>query len=161
MSPVNKTVTDEELAKWRISVVNLILLVGTISATVGTTVSIIDAIRRPDQWPAVILYASVLPIFTFFTIFRKIDYRIRTWAFLCTAYVIGFTVLLSLGLGGSGRIYLIVLPIIALILLGQRSGIVMGSISLVTLAAFILLSRYTNILRGFLLLKAATRSSFS
>jgi Signal transduction histidine kinase len=126
------------------------LTVGAIAAAAGTAMTILDALARPSEWPSVILYASFSLLLIILTIFRKIDNRIRTWGFLLVAYVTCLAVMLTLGLGGSGRLYLLCLPILALILLGVHSGILMTAVSVVTMLAFTFLSKYTTLLQSFL-----------
>ena len=113
--------------------------------------TVLDALSRPSEWPSVILYASLSLVLVILAFFRKIDNRIRTWGFLSVAYFTCLAVLLTLGLGGSGRLYLLSLPILALILLGVRSGLFMTAISVLTMLAFTLLTRYTTILQSFLI----------
>ena len=113
--------------------------------------TVLDALSRPSEWPSVILYASLSLVLVILAFFRKINNRIRTWGFLSVAYFTCLAVLLTLGLGGSGRLYLLSLPILALILLGVRSGLFMTAISVLTMLAFTLLTRYTTILQSFLI----------
>ena len=54
--------------------------------------------------------------------------------------MVGLTALASFGLGSSGRLYLLVVPIGALILLGVRAGIVMSVLSVMTMMAFAILA---------------------
>lgn len=157
MKPNKFDATNTSIEAWRTSVINVILLVGTVVALIGTVMSALDARTNPEQWPAVVIYAAMLPVFAVFAFFRKINLRIRTWSFLVAGYLIGLTTLFSLGLGGSGRLYLLVLPIIALVLLGMRSGILMSVVSILTLLVFVILSRFTTLLAR----TVDERSSFS
>ncbi|MBV5331369.1 hypothetical protein JZU69_02975, partial [bacterium] len=101
--------------------------------------SILDAISRPGQWPSVIVY-SILDLMLIALSIFKIDYRIRAWGVLLVPYAVGLTALASFGLGSSGRLYLLVLPIGALILIGVRSSIFMSVLSILTMAVFALLA---------------------
>ena len=51
-------------------------------------------------------------------------------------FLVGITALASNGLGSSGRLYLLALPIGALIRLGVRSGIFMSGLSILTMVVF-------------------------
>ncbi len=103
---------------------------------------------RTGQWPAVILYATLTLVLVVLAVFRSIDNRIRTWGILLVAYITGLIALATLGLGGSGRLYMLSLPILALILLGVRSGILMSAVSILTMAAIALLAEYSTLLDG-------------
>jgi signal transduction histidine kinase/CheY-like chemotaxis protein len=124
------------LQEWRTRILNIFLTIVAIAAGVMTVVSIIDAISRPGQWPSVILYSIMELILAAFAIFRKIDTRIRAWGVLLVPYAVGVTALASSGLGSSGRIYLLAVPIGALILIGAKSAIAMSALSGVTMLVF-------------------------
>ncbi len=127
------------LQKWRTKILNIFLAIVAVAATAMTAASIADALSRPGQWPAVIVFAILDVVLIGLAIFR-IDYRIRAWGVLLVPYVVGVTTLASFGLGSSGRLYLMVVPIGALILLGVRSGIVMSVVSILTMVAFAVLA---------------------
>ena len=83
-----------------------------------------------------IIFAVLDLVLIALAIFRKIDIRIRAWGVLLVPYIVGVTTLASYGLGSSGRLYLLVLPIGALILIGVRSGVVMSVLSILTMVVF-------------------------
>jgi len=140
MDASNKSTSKSMLDEWRIKTLNTFLLIVTIAAGVMTAMSIRDAILSPDQWPPAILYGAMEFVLIVLTIFRKIDHRIRAWGVLFVPYVVGVTALASYGLGSSGRLYMMALPIGALILISVRSAIVMSAISGTTLVGFAMLA---------------------
>ena len=146
------------LREWRIKILNTFFAVGAILAIGGLAMTILDALNHPGQWPAVILYSVLVLILVFFAIFRRIDYRIRTWGFLLVGYISGLVTMMTIGLGSSGRVYLLALPILALILQGIPAGLILTAVSVLTLAAFTILSRYPSLLQAFFVTE---RSSFS
>jgi PAS domain S-box-containing protein len=128
---------DVVLREWRTRILNSFLTVVSIAAGVMTAVSIVDAIARPSQWPAVIAFAVLEVALVLLAVFRRIDFRIRAWGVLVVPYVVGLTALASNGLGSSGRIYLIAVPIGALILIGVRAGMFASLVSFLTMIAFV------------------------
>ena len=124
------------LLEWRTRILNVFLIIVAAAAAVMTAVSIGDAISRPGQWLPVILYSILEIILALLAIFRKIDYRIRAWGVLLVPYAVGVTALASYGLGSSGRIYMVAVPIGALILIGVRSAIYMSVLSSLTMLVF-------------------------
>jgi signal transduction histidine kinase/DNA-binding response OmpR family regulator len=134
------------LRQWRTTILNGFLTIAAVVAAAGTGMTILDAISRPGLWPSVILYSVLALVLAALAFFRKIDIRIRTWGVLLVAYVTGINVMATLGLGGSGRLYLLALPIVALILLGVRSGIIMSVLSILTMAVFAFLASNTTLL---------------
>ena len=131
---------EAALREWRTKILNGFLAIVAVAATVMTGMSAFDAISRPGQWPPVILYFILTVLLATLALFRKIDSRIRTWGVLLVPYAVGVITLASFGLGSSGRLYLLALPIGALILVGVRSGILMSVLSILTLVVFAFLA---------------------
>ena len=150
---------ENVLRDWRTKILNGYLVVTAAAATVGTIVTAWDAISRPGQWPAVIVYSSLVVVLAILAFGRKIDIRIRSGGLLLVAYATSLSAFLNLGLGGSGRLYLIVLPIVALILLGVRSGILMSALSALTLLALTLLSRYSSLFQQMVVERSSLSSA--
>ena len=67
---------------------------------------------------------------------RRLNYRIRTGVLLLLVYLFGSYLLWSDGLTGGGRIWLVLLPALTFVLLGERAGFVVGGISILTYAFF-------------------------
>ena len=132
--------------QWRLTILNGFIVVAALAAAAGMIMTIFDTASSPGQWPSVILYAVLLVILAVLASFRKIDSRIRTWGVLLVAYITGLITLTTLGLGGSGRLYLLALPVVALILLGVRSGIIMSVIGIITMLTYALMAGYTSVL---------------
>jgi GAF domain-containing protein len=135
------------LRDWRTKILNGFLTIVAVATSAGTVMTLLDAFSRPGQWPAVILYAILSLVLVVLAIFRKIDHRIRSWGILLVGYATGLAALATLGLGGSGRLYLLSMPIIALILLGVRSGTIISALSILTMAVFAMLAKYTTLLQ--------------
>ncbi len=142
MQTKKNLLTLDVLHEWRASILNTFLIVVAFASAVMTIVSITDAVSRPGQWPPVILYSALALLLTVLAIFRHIDIWIRAWSVLLVAYVVGVIALASYGLGSSGRLYLLVLPIGALILIGVRSAVFMSAISTLTMFVFTVLANY-------------------
>ena len=124
------------LLVWRTRILNSFLVIVALAAAVMTAVSIGDAIARPGQWLPVILYSVLELILAALAIFRKIDFRIRAWGVLLVPYAVGVTALASYGLGSSGRLYMLAVPIGALILIGVKPAIFMSVLSGMTMLVF-------------------------
>lgn len=136
MGTKNNLDPEVVLREWRIKILNIFLALVAIAAGVMTVVTIVDAISRPGQWTAVIVFVVMEIGLVTLAIFRQLDYRMRAGGILAIPYLAGLTALAANGLGSSGRIYLIAVPVGALILIGIRAGILTSLISILTLAAF-------------------------
>jgi PAS domain S-box-containing protein len=139
---INKQLDPEVvLREWRTKILNGFLTIVAVAAAVGTVVSILDAISRPDQWPIAILFSILELVLVVLAVFRKIDYRVRAWGVLLVPYVVGVSNLASFGLGSSGRMFLLAVPIGGLILIGVRSGIIMSVLVALTMVVFTVLAK--------------------
>ena len=126
-----------DLDAWRNLVTDRLLL--SISA-LGTILAIyffVQAFREPQRWsqavPVLIVYGLLLALLL---LRRWIAYHIRAWVLLLVGYAAAAMLLANLGLLGTGVALLVVLPALALIILGRSSGIIAALLSLVTYAAF-------------------------
>ena len=125
----NSNETEDELRQWRTKILNVFLTVVAVAAGAMTVMSILDTTSRPDQWPIMILAGILTLVLAALAIFRGIDSRIRAWGLLLVTYAISVIDLVTYGLGSSGRLYLMALPIFALILIGVRAGIITSEIT--------------------------------
>jgi membrane protease YdiL (CAAX protease family) len=80
----------EVLQQWRTKILNGFLIIVAVAATAMTAASIADAISRPGQWSAVIVFAVLDVVLIALAIFQ-VDYRIRAWGVLLVPYVVGVT----------------------------------------------------------------------
>lgn len=69
---------------------------------------------------------------------RGLGERQRAWIVVSLAYVLSVYTLRRGGLPGSGRVWLLLLPALAFVLLGRRPGLVAGLVSVLTYAVFAL-----------------------
>ena len=128
------------LQNWRTRILNGFLVIVGIIVVAMTVVTVIDALSRPGQWPAVIVYVILSVVMIGLVVFRGIDYRIRAWGTLLVPYVVGITAMATFGLGSSGRLYMMAVPIAALILIGTRPGMIMSAVSILTIVLFAVLA---------------------
>ena len=140
MAATNHSEAESRLRAWRTKILNLFLIVVAIVAASMMVTTIVEAASRQGQWPTLILYGTLTLVLAALAVFRRVDARVRAWGVLLVPYVVGVTSLATSGLSGDGRLYLLALPIGAVILIGAGSGILMSAISIVTLAAFAILA---------------------
>lgn len=124
------------LQAWRTKIINGFLLIaaGAFIPIVGIT--IYTVFKQPDQWPAVILFIVLELILIILAFWRKLDFRIRASGILVLGYITGTLALARGGLAGTGRDFLIMLPVVAIILVGARSGLWLSIFSLSIYAVF-------------------------
>jgi PAS domain S-box-containing protein len=142
MQTTKSSETEAVLSAWRARVLNIFLAVGVVAGGGMFVVHSVEAISQPDMWSRVWVGGTVTLLLAALAIFRRLDYRIRAWGTLLLIYVIGVEELLTYGLGGDGRLYLLAVPIAALVLIGAQAGIVMAGLCIPTLATFAFLASH-------------------
>jgi signal transduction histidine kinase/CheY-like chemotaxis protein len=136
MDPTNKAETESVLRQWRTGIVNRFLAVAAIVAVPAIAATIIQAISISDISPSVILLTVLELALIALAVFHSIDIRVRVYGVLLIGYTAAIVKLALDGLGSSGPLYLLVLPLIALILIGRRAGILASTLSALILTAF-------------------------
>ncbi|MGQ9803580.1 MAG: GAF domain-containing protein [Anaerolineae bacterium] len=127
-----------EFQAWQARALNVLLAVLTLAATPVVIAITIEAIRYPERGAMAPLFGALYVFLLFLTLFRRIPYRIRLYGFMIVGYTVAVIALLRGGLVGDGRLYLMVLPLLALIFSGWRMGLVVGIFSLLVHLAFML-----------------------
>ncbi len=68
---------------------------------------------------------------------RRLGYRVRSRIFILLTYALGCLIFARGGLPGSGRVWMLLIPALAFVLLGLRSGVAAGFIALLTYSFFV------------------------
>ena len=103
----------------------------------------------PFQYIFSIIYTLLYAVTIFMALRPGLDHRLRGWVFLAVIYLIAILSLLRGGLAGDGRLFLISLPVLAMILVGLPAAAVMTILNLATLLVFIWLAD-RGLLAGFI-----------
>lgn len=122
------------LRDWRIRALNVLLTVGAVLALPSVALAVMQAIEAPEQWLAAFAFGVMYLLLVGLAISRKLDYRMRAWGLLLIGYAAEALSFIRGGLAGDGRVYVMALPVLALVLVGIRSGIVMTVLGLLTYA---------------------------
>jgi signal transduction histidine kinase/DNA-binding response OmpR family regulator len=138
--------TEAVLREWRTRILNGFLLFATVACVPVVGMTFIDATKKPEQWPAVALFAVLLALLAVLALWRTLNLRIRAAGLLLLGYVAAVVALARGGLAGTGRDYLLVLPLVGIILVGVPAGVFLSAVSVAILAIFAVLAD-----RGFLL----------
>ncbi|MGD1994735.1 MAG: hypothetical protein PVI59_16200, partial [Anaerolineae bacterium] len=130
------TVGASTLEAWRTRSLNRILVVGSALALPAVVFLLYEAARQSGQWTTVIGFVVLYMVLLALAIFRQVNARVRAGVLLTIAYAAGVLGLVRAGLAGDGRLYLFSVPILALILIDTRAGLLTAIVSLITFAAF-------------------------
>ena len=140
MDPTNNSDPEIVLRNWRTRILNGFLLIAAGIGAVMTLATVLDAMSSPGLWIAVIVYVIMTLVVVGLAVFRRIDYRLRAWGILIICYMAGLATLSTFGLGSSGRLYMLAVPILALILIGAPEGMAFSAVSILTVLVFAVLA---------------------
>jgi GAF domain-containing protein len=130
---------ETRLREQRIRVLNVLL--GSL-AGIGTVIVlllVVNLIRNPSQW-----FSSYIPYFAAYVVLvalalaRRLDPVIRATGLILLAYGMAVAVLLLEGPLSAGGLYLLVAPLLASMLIGQRYGAIAAIVSSLIYAGFLL-----------------------
>jgi signal transduction histidine kinase len=111
------------LLEWRAKILNGFLIIVALASVPAFITTVIRSSGLSNYWAVVIPFTIVELILIVLAIFRGIPYSIRISALLVIGYVAAIFSLRLAGLLGAAPLYLLVVPIVALILMGRRVGI--------------------------------------
>lgn len=126
----------EVIAGWRARAVRVLLAVVAVIGLPAWGTVIANGIRSGEMrgllWVYLIVYLAIAAL----AVLPGIDQRVRIWGLVILGYANGLASLARLGLDGSGRLYLLLVPIFTTVLVGTRAGLATAVASLVTYAFF-------------------------
>jgi hypothetical protein len=137
------------LKDWRSRAATIILYI-IVAAGALANLIILTEVLRTGFWLKLAIMITVYLMVIVLAVNKGVDYRWRGWGVVAVAYIVAITQLSSTGLEGIGRIYLLVTPLCALILIGNRAGLIATALSIVVYGVFCLFA-YTGMLDGWLL----------
>ena len=102
------------LKEWRTRAVTIVLYIAIVVALPAYLASLIPSISM-GKWQLAVVMTVVYIVIIVVAILKRLDYRGRGWVFVAVGYLMAFTNLIIFGLEGSGRVYLMGIPIMAFI----------------------------------------------
>ncbi len=138
------------LRTWRIKALNVGLSVLAAVALLATAFPLLTAIRDPNRRFGILVFLVAYLVLVGLVIFRRLDYRLRGWIAFLIGYAVSIVAFARAGLVGSGRVYIITLPILVMILIGVRSGLIATALSLTIFTVFAALA-YLGVLENWLI----------
>lgn len=127
------------LKEWRTRAVTIVLYIAVVVVLPAYLASVIPSINM-GRWQPAIVMTAVYTVIIVIAILKRLDYRVRGGVFVAVGYLMAIENLTISGLEGSGRIYLMAVPILALILVGTRAGWITTVLSVLIYGAFSLLA---------------------
>jgi signal transduction histidine kinase len=129
------------LQAWRSRAGYVVLLVVAVASLPSYVYPVVAWIIAGRITALVWIYGGVYAGFVILAALPRLDPRARSVAFFCLAYASAVGSFARLGLIGSGRLYLLVLPVLATILVGAKGGYLTTAVSLTLYVGFTVLAR--------------------
>jgi signal transduction histidine kinase/CheY-like chemotaxis protein len=117
------------LHKWRTAILNGFFTIAAIVSIPAIAAIIARAVSAPETWPQAISFSVVELILIALAILRGLPIWIRVCGLCLIGYAAAIMNLTNTGLSGAGPLYLLVIPILMLILVGRRAGILTSALS--------------------------------
>ncbi len=121
---------QSDLDAWRSRALYVVLFILASAGLVAYGTTILDAIVHREMTPLLWAYAGIYLAFLALALLPRLTVPLRSSMVFVLAYVNAAASLARVGLAGSGRLYLVVVPAAAVILIGSRAGWVCLGISL-------------------------------
>lgn len=122
----------EELQVWR---KDLIRNVFRAAVLFGAIAVVVGAFATRNRWLTP-FYIGLYATFILVTFWQRGSYPLQAWGTIGLLYGMGVLALFEDGLGGDGRVFMLVLPVVALLLLGRRVGLYALALGVLTLGGF-------------------------
>ncbi|HTP58852.1 MAG TPA: GAF domain-containing protein, partial [Spirochaetia bacterium] len=135
------SLAETDLQKWRTRVLSLVLIIVSLAGLPAFTSVVTNAYLTDKLSPLIVAYGAVYAGYVALAFLRRVPVTIRAWLFIGLTYAITAASLARVGLAGSGRLYLVFLPALSIVLLGQRMGYLCLGVSLFEYAIFSELAR--------------------
>ena len=132
---------DSDLQRWRGRALRLVMLVGAASGLPAWLSVIANAFLSGRLTPLLWIYTAGYLGFVLLIFLPRITVTLRAGLFFALTYAIAAASFARLGLAGSARLYLVILPAAATVLIGARGGYICLGVSLVLYAGFASLAR--------------------
>lgn len=126
---------------WRTRILNILLIVLAVVALPPVIITLAQSIYESKSVLGALGFVAVYLVLVAMAVLRGLDARVRAWIALLLGYAAAILALTRGGLAGDGRVYLLALPILALILVGVRSGLVLSLLSLALYGLYMLFAQ--------------------
>jgi PAS domain S-box-containing protein len=133
---------EPDLHRWQSKALSVILIVVAVTGLSAYATVIINAIRNGQMTLQVWLYLVIYLASVGLAIFPRLDFRLRSAGLFVLTYTNAVASFTRLGLVGSGRLWLVVMPIIATIVVGSWAGYAALALGLLIYATFAMLAHW-------------------
>jgi len=130
---------ETALRTWRGRLLNSLLPVAAVLSLPIIILLGLAASQEPQQWPAAWSFGALFIMLTGLAFWRRVDLRLRSTIFLLLGYLTAGIAFARGGLAGTGRIFALAMPVLAIVLINKEAGFICAGISTLMTLAFALL----------------------
>lgn len=134
-SPQTPDGSEEELLVWREQLVRgalrLVVFLGALAVVAGS----FYANESGSRWIIPFYLATYLCLLVV-TIWKRIPYKIQAGALVSLVYLVGVLDLAESGRGGDGRVFLLTVPLLAVLFFGRLEGLLALALDGLTMTVF-------------------------
>ena len=134
------------LAQWRTRALTAILVVTIIASIPSLITGTITGLRVGGGAGMFIMWTVYFTLLLM-AVLARIKHHIRVWVFLVAALTMAALSLWLVGLTGVGGIYLVIVPVYAFILAGERAGWITMALCLLIFTGFIVFAGMGDVTR--------------
>lgn len=129
-SPAARAGSEPEILRWRVRALDLVLWTALAlgAVTLGFLLLVVPEAASPAKR---LLGLAFFLAIAALSLARRVPHPVRVWGFLLTVLGLAGLALAARGLDGAGRLFLLVVPLFATVLLGRRPGYAAAAASLV------------------------------
>ncbi len=135
-SASSREVLAPTLRVWRRRALYTLLTVIAIAGLPAYVAPLVNARAAGGITPLLWAYLGIYIAFVALALAPSLPESTRAFGLMGLAYANGVASMARLGLAGSGRLYLLVMPVVAALLLGSRAGYVSAGVSLAIYGVF-------------------------
>ncbi len=133
--------------EWRRKAVNVFASVSAVAFLLAIGL-MVAGLAPPRGWPAQIIVVGAYLSFVVCALPHRINYLARAWVLLTAGYIVALIHLITIPQGPFGLALPVMLPILAIVILGARAGWASTTISTVLLLAGPLLQRVPGLVEA-------------
>jgi diguanylate cyclase (GGDEF)-like protein len=148
-SKVNSQI-EIALREWRVKAQTRMMTIGLILVLPAVIHTVVRAIQNPRERFLAMLFVFIYLGIVWIDIRRSMNVKIRGWILMVLIYLTGLFAMVRGGLAGDGRVYLLLLPVLGVVLVDMRCGILLALLSMSTFVVFGFLAHF-DILEGWLI----------
>lgn len=131
---------EANLVAWRARALYIMVAVIVVLGIPAYLSPFLNALQTGEVSPLLGVYALIFFAMVLLAVAPRLQVTLRSGGIILLAYINAVASFARVGLAGSGRLYLLTLPIAATLMLGPRAGYLSAGLSLVIYAAFAVLA---------------------